>query len=343
MRPHGACHRGDTRAPRAPGGVDASQRAAPLLPTAGSGWTQPLALDTVEVSSAPNGQQPADFQAPQPVLIRAAARAFGTVYEVAVRLEVAPFGRSQARRPPSSRHTGAAPRAAALRRGRLRAALCAHVVPPVALQVLRLEPHFIITNLTSLPLQLVQSQARQATTALGLPGAPQAGPLLLEGAVAPGGPTAGTPATQQSEPAGCLAAHPTARLGSDLPALLRAAASCGAAALAGAVLVRASTRALDVEGRPPGSDASLGSQAWQQRMPSGDGRPGLRSAPWLRASSAARALSLPTCGAVLPVGPLVEVPEEVDRDYRERGALLDLPPGLVAVPIHLALGVPVPG
>ncbi|KAL4447306.1 hypothetical protein ABPG77_007339, partial [Micractinium sp. CCAP 211/92] len=123
------------------------------LRVAGSGWTPALALDAGDPDGAGNGatsqQLQADsLQGARPVLLRALVREEGLVHEVVATLDVSAFGTSQ---------------------------------------VLRLEPHVVVSNRTSVPLQLLQSRldfiAPQAAAGGAAAGglARPSGPVVAEG------------------------------------------------------------------------------------------------------------------------------------------------------------------
>ncbi|KAL4443584.1 hypothetical protein ABPG75_011321 [Micractinium tetrahymenae] len=117
------------------------------LRVAGSGWTPALALDAGEPAGAGGGaagqqQQVDSLQGARPTLVRALVREDGLVHEVVARLEVSAFGTSQ---------------------------------------VLRLEPHVVVSNRTSVPLQLLQSRLDLIAPPAAAGGARPSGAVVAEG------------------------------------------------------------------------------------------------------------------------------------------------------------------
>lgn len=235
-----------------PARAAARQHYGVRLRVANSGWTNPLALDTVEVAgTSPAAATPAvgNLQNAQPVLLRAEVRENNVVYEVIARLEVTAFKNSQ---------------------------------------VLRLEPHVVVTNRTAVPLQLLQCRtaapAPLAAAASGVVVVPEGGVSFTYGA------------------SRGINALPVAGPGSHLmrPSM-RSAGS----------LARLSPSAVSVQDslQQHGSMSSAGSQAW------------------LPVPSAMSARSL------------VQLSGNSMRSLEQNGAILDLPAGASAVPLHLIPGL----
>ncbi|GAB4822340.1 hypothetical protein N2152v2_009386 [Parachlorella kessleri] len=207
-----------------------------------------------------------NLQNAQPLLIQARVPEFGAVYEVLARLEISQFKNSQ---------------------------------------VLRLEPHMVVSNRTSVPLQLLQCRPVLAAEGMataapggGRPGAQRVGTLVPEGGASFSQATRG------------LNNMPLAS-GESTP------------------LVRPSPSYIDRKwlGQPSPSFVGLSGDStvgWE-RIPSG--KPGVKG-------TAGPGITL------LPTGPtpLVRVAPPSQRALHDASALIDLPAGATAIPLHLSAG-----
>ncbi|KAL4527774.1 hypothetical protein Ndes2437A_g02912 [Nannochloris sp. 'desiccata'] len=241
------------------------------LRVAGSGWTQPLTIDAVDTTGSGTGSVDT-LQNAQPVLIQAEAREYGVVYEVTARLEITPYRNSQ---------------------------------------VLRLEPHVVITNRTAVPLQILQCRptvkSPVATTAFSHhPGAvviPEGGVSVLTGSARGVNalPVAGAPGGVGGAPA----------------------------------LVRPMLRS--VSGRSSVREESI----WKESDDESDvvdvdsrGIRGARGSSTMSGKQAWRGVA-----SMMPAAALVQLPAAAQRASQEAGAILDLPAGTTAVPLHLVQGM----
>lgn len=231
------------------------------LRVAGSGWTQPLTVNALNGSGSGRGNGDAagtvdTLQSAEPVLIQAEARDYGVVYEVTARLEISPFKNSQ---------------------------------------VLRLEPHVVITNRTSVPLQVLQCR-----------------------------PAAGYPA-----PAPSTSHHPGSHIVPDggrnvVPGAIRGVNALPIAPEENSPpLVRPVLRG--VSDRPAAHEESIIRDSCS--IDSGGSGEGGNTQLWRGLHS------------ILPAATLVHLPHPAHQASQASGAILELPAGTVAVPLHLVQGL----
>jgi hypothetical protein len=243
------------------------------LRVAGSGWTQPLTIDAVDTTtggtSSGNGSVDT-LQNAQPVLIQAEARDYGVVYEVTARLEITPYRNSQ---------------------------------------VLRLEPHIVITNRTAVPLQILQCRptvkSPVATTAFShQPGAvviPEGGVSVLPGSARGVNalPVAGTPGGVGGAPA----------------------------------FVRPMLKS--VSGRSSVREESI----WKESDDDSDTMVENSGISTRASSISSGKQAWRGVASMMPAAALVQLPPAAQRASQEAGAVLDLPAGTTAVPLHLVQGM----
>ena len=249
------------------------------LRVAGSGWTQPMAVNALNGGRGDDSNGAVDtLQSAEPVLIQAEAREYGVVYEVTARLEISPFKNSQ---------------------------------------VLRLEPHVVITNRTSVPLQLLQCRpvAGQPAPAASLsqhPGAhivPEGGINVVSGATR--GVNALHIAPDQSTGNGPSLVRPLLRGVSDRPA------------------AREESIIQDMTSNNTINDAIRDLEATDATTTAAGASAGdLHSQQHWK--------SVPT---MLPSASLVHLPHPSQQISHSSGAILELPAGTVAVPLHLVQGL----
>ncbi|KAL4858517.1 Vacuolar protein sorting-associated protein 13C [Chlorella vulgaris] len=235
------------------------------LRVAGSGWTPAMALDAAELSAAAAGAGAGGAAAQQQQ-----------------------EGDLQAARP-------------VLIRALCREFSVVHEVV-MRLEMLRLEPHVVISNRTSVPLQLLQSRLELVGVRPG--GAPPAGGRPSGAVVALGG-------TSFSQTSRNINAAPMASGGS--------------------FLVRPSMASQSSVWQGRSDDSTVSSHPVESITPS-----------LAAESFTTRASSWEAVPASLLSGasPLVQMSASSFREQQERGAVLDLPDGASSVPLPLSAGLP---
>ena len=248
------------------------------LRVAGSGWTQPLSVDTFQNGNSNGGGgggADATLESAQPVLIQAEVRHYGVVYEVIARLEVTQFRNSQ---------------------------------------VLRLEPHIVITNRTAVPLQILQCRPAGASPAATAAFSQQPGAVVV--------------------PEGAASVVPGATRG------VNAVPIDGAEEMT--PLVRPLLRSITSRSR-----ARTDSAIWQDSDDDESEKATVAAAPAAvpapRISSSPSKQSWKGMPSMLPAAALVQLPCQQGSKGNDAGpqagAILDLPVGSVAVPLHLVQGL----